>query len=276
MGPSSRFLLRGAIARFNSRATCCAVILRPSGQSLDAMPENIAQPVVADVPALCEPRRRYCPPASNRTRPCATLPSEHRIRGRKGAERRVAKLGLAADDDDPGRAFRRLAARRGRQRQRGDQQQCGETAHRRAFNRNDPFSKHLDICLRLYYLDNAVTSPESGVRAGRRWRSGTGSGRAAEFRWRNCPTRSRPNSPPIDESEAERPPKRRRWPIVLYALSGLMFLTIAWLVITAPLSRALEPLDDPALLMLSATTAIRSRGAARSRKRRSTPASSIR
>ena len=60
-----------------------------------------------------------------------------------------------------------------------------------------------------------------------------------------------PELPPIDESEAERPPKRRRWPIVLYALSGLMFLTIAWLVITAPLSRALEPLDDPALLMLS-------------------------
>ena len=30
-----------------------------------------------------------------------------------------------------------------------------------------------------------------------------------------------------------------------------MFVTLLWLIITAPLSRALEPLDDPALLMLS-------------------------
>jgi penicillin-binding protein 1A len=47
------------------------------------------------------------------------------------------------------------------------------------------------------------------------------------------------------------PPRRRRWPIVLYAISGLIFLTLIWLVVTAPLSRALEPLDDPALLFLS-------------------------
>ena len=30
-----------------------------------------------------------------------------------------------------------------------------------------------------------------------------------------------------------------------------MFITLIWLVITAPLSRALEPLQDPALLVLS-------------------------
>ena len=46
-------------------------------------------------------------------------------------------------------------------------------------------------------------------------------------------------------------PRRRRWPLVLYAVSGLLFLTLIWLVVTAPLSRALEPLDDPALLFLS-------------------------
>ena len=46
-------------------------------------------------------------------------------------------------------------------------------------------------------------------------------------------------------------PKRRRWPIILYSLAGLIVMTLAWLVITAPLSRALEPLDDPALLLLS-------------------------
>lgn len=58
-----------------------------------------------------------------------------------------------------------------------------------------------------------------------------------------------------DQSElGQRPavqPKRRRWPIVLYSIAGLLFLMLVWLVVTAPLSRALEPLDDPALLFLS-------------------------
>jgi penicillin-binding protein 1A len=39
--------------------------------------------------------------------------------------------------------------------------------------------------------------------------------------------------------------------LVLYSLAGVLFLTLVWLVVTAPLSRALEPLDDPALLLLS-------------------------
>jgi penicillin-binding protein 1A len=57
-------------------------------------------------------------------------------------------------------------------------------------------------------------------------------------------------------------PKRRRWPIYLYSVSGLILLTLVWLVITAPLSRALEPLQDPALLLLSADGhAIARRGA---------------
>lgn len=45
--------------------------------------------------------------------------------------------------------------------------------------------------------------------------------------------------------------KRRRWPIVLYSVAGLLFVTVIWLVTTAPLSRALEPLPDPALLLES-------------------------
>ncbi len=59
--------------------------------------------------------------------------------------------------------------------------------------------------------------------------------------------------PPNSEEEDDRQPaprKRRRWVIWFYAISGLILLTVAWLIITAPLSRALEPLDDPALLML--------------------------
>ncbi len=44
---------------------------------------------------------------------------------------------------------------------------------------------------------------------------------------------------------------RRRWPIYLYTISGLVLVTLVWLVLTAPLSRALEPLQDPALLLVS-------------------------
>ena len=54
--------------------------------------------------------------------------------------------------------------------------------------------------------------------------------------------------PPLPE---EKPRRRRRWPIVLYAVSGLVFVTLIWLIVTAPLSGALEPLDDPAILYVS-------------------------
>jgi len=62
-----------------------------------------------------------------------------------------------------------------------------------------------------------------------------------------------PETPPDSESDVtpELPAKRRRWPLVLYSVAGLIFVTVLWLVITAPLSRALEPLPDPALLLES-------------------------
>ncbi|MEA3082159.1 MAG: penicillin-binding protein, partial [Sphingomonadales bacterium] len=60
-----------------------------------------------------------------------------------------------------------------------------------------------------------------------------------------------PETPPPADA-AEPPRRRRRWPIVLYSVTGLIFITVLWLVITAPLSRALEPLPDPALLLESA------------------------
>ena len=56
--------------------------------------------------------------------------------------------------------------------------------------------------------------------------------------------------PSADVTETTQP-KRRWWPIALYSIAGILFLTLIWLVLTAPLSRALEPLDDPALLFLS-------------------------
>ena len=56
--------------------------------------------------------------------------------------------------------------------------------------------------------------------------------------------------------------KRRRWRLWFYAFSALVLVTLAWLIVTAPLSRALEPLDDPALLLVSADGhAIARRGA---------------
>ncbi len=59
-----------------------------------------------------------------------------------------------------------------------------------------------------------------------------------------------PVPPPVDAP----PPKRRgrRWlKIGLYSFFVLFVVMIGWLVISAPLGRALEPLDDPAMLLLS-------------------------
>ena len=62
-------------------------------------------------------------------------------------------------------------------------------------------------------------------------------------------------SPPV-EGEAQQielveRQRKRRWPLYLYVFSALVLLTLVWLIVTAPLSRALEPLQDPALLLQS-------------------------
>ena len=52
--------------------------------------------------------------------------------------------------------------------------------------------------------------------------------------------------------QATPPPKRRRyWKYGLYGFAGLLLATLIWLIVTAPLGRALEPLEDPAMLFLS-------------------------
>ncbi len=64
-----------------------------------------------------------------------------------------------------------------------------------------------------------------------------------------------PFAPPLPPGElAPEParPRRRWWRIGFTAFFALLLLTIGWLVITAPLSRALEPLQDPAMLLVSA------------------------
>lgn len=69
------------------------------------------------------------------------------------------------------------------------------------------------------------------------------------------PVEELPDPFPSQSAAADGPvldkPRRRRWPIILYCLAGLFLFTVIWLVITAPLSRALEPLADPAMLLLS-------------------------
>ncbi|MCA1654354.1 MAG: transglycosylase domain-containing protein [Sphingomicrobium sp.] len=61
-----------------------------------------------------------------------------------------------------------------------------------------------------------------------------------------------PVSPPLDESKLRRPRRwRTRLKYTAYILSALFFVTILWLIVTAPLSRALEPLPAPAMLIVS-------------------------
>ncbi|MFL6751616.1 MAG: transglycosylase domain-containing protein [Sphingomicrobium sp.] len=63
--------------------------------------------------------------------------------------------------------------------------------------------------------------------------------------------------PPAETAPAPEQPeqpqrKYSRFVVGFYAVSALLVATLAWLVFTAPLSRALEPLDDPALLLTAA------------------------
>ena len=52
------------------------------------------------------------------------------------------------------------------------------------------------------------------------------------------------DAPPLEK-------KRRPWRYVAYGLFAIVVATLLWLVVTAPLGRALEPLDDPAMLLVS-------------------------
>ena len=74
-----------------------------------------------------------------------------------------------------------------------------------------------------------------------------------------------PPRPYADYPEADAPPlrpRRRWWRIGFTTLFAVLLLVVGWLIVTAPLSRALEPLQDPAMLLLSAEgTPIARRGA---------------
>ena len=60
-----------------------------------------------------------------------------------------------------------------------------------------------------------------------------------------------PGGATVPSAEAPKKPRRRwlRWGFNAFA--ALILVTLIWLIVTAPLGRALEPLKDPAMLLLS-------------------------
>ncbi|MEO6361123.1 MAG: transglycosylase domain-containing protein [Sphingomicrobium sp.] len=68
--------------------------------------------------------------------------------------------------------------------------------------------------------------------------------------WSEANSPGLPDQPPTEHLAAARP-RRRRLRIAFYAFAILAFVTLIWLIVTAPLSRALEPLDDPAMLFMT-------------------------
>ena len=63
------------------------------------------------------------------------------------------------------------------------------------------------------------------------------------------------SAPPETAAPATPHPRgfvRRHWGLLLAAFAGVLALVIAWLALTAPLGRALEPLKEPSLILLSA------------------------
>ncbi|MEO7787203.1 MAG: transglycosylase domain-containing protein [Sphingomicrobium sp.] len=59
------------------------------------------------------------------------------------------------------------------------------------------------------------------------------------------------NPPPATDKVARRRRRRRTLRYTAYALSALLLVTLLWLIITAPISRALEPLPAPAMLIVA-------------------------
>src|SRR6185437_4569050 len=120
------------------------------------------------------------------------------------------------------------------------------------FTRKRPFSKSLDIWPPLFYWSNAVVTPQDGSSVAERDGIWTRGGVPVEELPDPFAPERPPDAPSGDEQlELDLKPRRRRWPIYLYSISALILVTLVWLVFTAPLSRALEPLQDPALLLLS-------------------------
>jgi penicillin-binding protein 1A len=71
-------------------------------------------------------------------------------------------------------------------------------------------------------------------------------------RWWQRRPRAAENDPASVEFGGPERPRRHWWRWGLTGFAGLLLVTLLWLVFTAPLGRALEPLPDPAMLIVSA------------------------
>ena len=159
-------------------------------------------------------------------------------------------LGCTADDDDLDRALGLLPASGERHCQRARAAaNASEATHRRRFTRNG-HSASLWIYRRQCFT--GVSSEQSAERS--RWPTGTGSGAAAAYRSRSFRIRSRPSCryPATGRTKRSRPRRSAG------AGRSISIRSPALLLADAPLagphralSRALEPLHDPALLFLS-------------------------
>ena len=58
-------------------------------------------------------------------------------------------------------------------------------------------------------------------------------------------------APDADSSQPPQSTRKRRWRYLAYGIAALLLVTLLWLIISAPLGRALEPLADPAMLLVS-------------------------
>ena len=106
--------------------------------------EDVAHPVVADVPPLGEPADDVGG-GVEADEALGDIADEDGVGRGKRAERRIAQLGRAADDDDLDRALGLVAARPEHRRQGRKQQMCRKAPHATPFSRNDPFSKRRGI-----------------------------------------------------------------------------------------------------------------------------------
>jgi penicillin-binding protein 1A len=127
--------------------------------------------------------------------------------------------------------------------------------HRRGFSRNPGFSKRLEKAPPLFYWGKAAGdwAAEERALAERDGIWSRGGIPVEELPDPLAPTAPPPGEAPAAPAAAEPAPKpgRGRWRVVLYSALGFLLVIVLWLVVTAPLSRALEPLEDPALLLLS-------------------------
>ena len=108
-------------------------------------PEDVAEAVVADVPALGEARDDVAGRIEP-DQPLRDILQKHRVGRRERAFGGIAQARLAADDDDLDRAGRLLAAPAGATASARIGSRAQKTPHRCPFSRNASFSKRLDMC----------------------------------------------------------------------------------------------------------------------------------